>query len=109
MPYAVVQDVPANDEIYEKIRARLGDEAPAGLISHVVIRRPAGLRYVDVWATEAQYRTFMDGTVEPAVTEVLAGYGLPHDHSLVTTEEVDVIDVWLGTGYVREPAGAVER
>jgi hypothetical protein len=97
MPYAIVQDVPANDEIYAKIRARLGDEPPAGLITHVVIRRDGGLRYVDVWETRQQYRTFMDGTVEPVVTEVLAGYGLPHDHSLVTTEEVEVIDVWQGT------------
>jgi len=97
MTYAQIQDVPANEEIYNKIRARLGEDAPAGLISHVVIRRDNGLRYVDVWETREQCQQFMDGTVEPIVGEILAGYGIPHDHSLVTTEEVDVIDVWLGT------------
>ena len=97
MPYSVIQDVPANDEIYAKILAGIGDTTPAGLITHLAIRRDGGLRYVDVWDTEEQYRQFMDETVEPVVTEVLAGYGIPHDHSMVTTEEVDVIDVWLGT------------
>jgi len=101
MTYSVIQDVPANDEMYAQIKAKLGDEAPDGLIVHVVVRRDGGLRYVDVWASEEQYRDFMDGTVEPVVGEVLAGYGLPHDHSLVTTEEVDVIDVWIGTAPTR--------
>ena len=97
MTYSVIQDVPANDEIYAKIRAGIGDTAPDGMITHLAMRHAGGLRYVDVWHTEAQYRRFMDETVEPVVTEVLAGYGIPHDHSMVTTEEVEVIDVWLGT------------
>src|SRR4051794_16812274 len=86
MPYAVIQDVPANAEIYAKIRAGIGDENPDGLVTHLAIRQATGLRYVDVWDTEEQYRRFMDDTVEPVVTEVLAGYGIPHDHSMVTTE-----------------------
>lgn len=32
--------------------------------------------------------------VEPAVDQVLASYGIPHDHSMVTTERIDVIDIW---------------
>jgi hypothetical protein len=39
----------------------------------------------------------MDTSGEPAVEEVLAGYGLPHDHSLVRLEEIEVIDVWQGS------------
>jgi hypothetical protein len=97
MTYSVIQDVPANDEIYAKIRAGLGDATPDGLITHLAFHQEGGLRYVDVWHTEQQYRRFIDDTVEPVVTEVLAGYGIPHDHSLVTTEEIEVIDVWLGT------------
>jgi hypothetical protein len=95
MPYAFIQDVPANQEIYEKIRALLPTDAP-GLITHVVIKRDAGLRYIDVWDTEADWEQFRVGYVEPAVDEVLASYGIPHDHSLVTTEAIDVIDVWCG-------------
>jgi len=97
MPYAFIQDVPANQEIYEKIRALLPNDVP-GLVAHVVIKRDAGLRYVDVWDTEADWERFRVSHIEPAVDEVLASYGIPHDHSLVTTEAIDVIDVWCGDG-----------
>ena len=53
MTYAFIQDVPADREMYAKIRAKLPTAAPAGLITHVVIEQESGLRYVDVWATEA--------------------------------------------------------
>jgi hypothetical protein len=93
MPYAFVQDVPANEEIYVKIRALLPEQAP-GLQAHVVIKREGGLRYVEVWDDEASWLAFRDAHVEPAVDQVLASYGIPHDHSMVTTEPIDVIDVW---------------
>ena len=97
--HAYIQDVPVGEELYAKIRANLGTGPIPGLLLHLVVRRDGGLlRYIDVWESEQPYRAFMDGTVEPIVSEVLAGYGIPHDHSLVTFEEVDVIDVWLGTG-----------
>ncbi|MGZ4771269.1 MAG: hypothetical protein ACXV3B_01180, partial [Ilumatobacteraceae bacterium] len=71
-------------------------------ITHVVITRDAGLRYVDVWETEDAWIQFRDEQVEPAVSEVLAGFGIPHEHSAVVAEQVEVIDVWLG-----EPAAKV--
>lgn len=95
MPYAFIQDVPANEEIYRKVRARL-PENPAGQLVHLVIKRDGGLRYVDVWESEAAWIAFRDAHAEPAVNEVLASYGIPHDHSMVTFEPVDVIDVWTG-------------
>jgi hypothetical protein len=96
MTYAFTYDVPANDEMYGKIRALLPADPPPGLITHVVMQREGGLRYIDVWETEAQWQTFMDEVGEPVVEQVLAGYGLPHDHSLVHLEEIQVIDVWQG-------------
>lgn len=97
MAYAFIQDVPANEEIYGKIRALLPDDPP-GLVAHIVIKHEGGLRYVDVWDTEAEWETFRDAHVEPAVDTVLASFGIPHDHSLVRTESVEVIDVWCGHG-----------
>jgi len=96
MAYGFVQDVPANEEMYRQIKARLGDEVPDGLVAHVALRRDEGLRYVDVWATEQQWERFREERLEPAVEAVLASYGLPHDHSLVTITEFDVVDAWLG-------------
>ena len=95
MSYALIQTVPANEEIYGKVRALLPDSWP-GLQAHVVIKRDEGLQYVEVWDDEASWAAFRDTHVEPAVDEVLASYGIPHDHSMVTTEVVDVIDAWCG-------------
>jgi hypothetical protein len=94
--YGFVQDVPANGEIYGQIKARLGEQPPKGLVAHVVLTREGGLRYVDVWETQADWERFRDEEVEPAVGAVLGAMGLPHDHSLVHTEEVTIVDAWLG-------------
>jgi hypothetical protein len=93
MTYGFIQDVPANEEMYQKVRALLPATAP-GLIVHVAIQRDGGLRYIDVWETEADWVRFRDEHVEPSVDEVLASYGIPHDHSLVSTDVVGVVDVW---------------
>ena len=68
MTYAFIQDVPANEEMYAEIRARLADRGPGGLIAHVVIEREAGLRYVDVWETEADWDRFRDERSSPPST-----------------------------------------
>ena len=94
--YGFIQDVPANEEMYAQIKPRLGDRPPKGLVAHVVLTREGGLRYVDVWETQADWERFRDEEVEPAVDAVLSAIGLPHDHSLVHTEEVTIVDAWLG-------------
>jgi hypothetical protein len=97
MTYAFIQDVPAGERIYREVRAGLGQEAPKGLISHVAIKkRGGGLRYVDVWETQADWQRFRDEVVEPTVGAVLASHGIPHDHSLVVFEDIEVIDAWVG-------------
>jgi hypothetical protein len=95
MAYGFVQDVPADEAMYREIRARLGAR-PDGLVAHVALRREQGLRYVDVWDSKEQWDRFREERLEPAVEEVLASYGLPHDHSTVTIAEFDVVDAWLG-------------
>lgn len=96
MTYAFTQDVPADEPMYRQIRALLPAEAPAGLIAHIALKRDGGLRYVDVWETEGQWQSFRDEHVEPAVGQVLGSLGIPHDHSLVTQDAVEAIDVWIG-------------
>jgi hypothetical protein len=96
MLYGFIQDVPADEGIYAEVRAKLGADQPTGLVSHVVLKGEGGLRYIDVWQTRADWERFRDERVEPAVSEVLAGYGIAHDHSLVHHEEVAVVDAWIG-------------
>ena len=96
MPYAFIHDVPATEAIYHDIRASLGDDPPAGMIVHVAMKREQGLRYVDVWESEADWDRFRTEQVEPAVAAALARRNIPMDPSLVDTQPIDVIDTWLG-------------
>ena len=97
MAYGFIEDVPANEEMYEQVKARIGEEAPKGLVAHIVVQREGGLRYIDVWDTEADWKRFHDEKVDPAVIEVLASYGITPDPSMVQFEEIDVVDTWLGS------------
>ncbi len=96
MPFAFVQDVPANEAMYAQIKELLPAGAPAGLVVHLAVKREGGLRYIDVWETEAQWDTFRHEHVEPAVEKVLAGYGIPHTHDDVAFDPLELVDVWLG-------------
>lgn len=94
--YAFTQDVPATEAMYERIRPRLGDQPPEGLVMHLAVKTATGLRYIDVWNSEADWGRFHDGRVEPAVTAVLAESGVEMDRSQVRFEPQDIVDVWLG-------------
>ena len=95
MAYAFIQDVPADENIYRQIKELLPATAP-GLVAHLAIKREGGLRYIDVWETEAAWDRFREEQLEPVVEKVLAGFGIPHTHDAVTITPIEVVDVWLG-------------
>lgn len=73
MTYAFSQDVPIDAAMYKRITDRLGPEPPEGLISHLAIERPeGGLRYIDVWASEADWDRFADERLHPVVHALLS-------------------------------------
>ena len=94
--YAFIQDVPIKEDLYEKINLKLGAEPPAGLIVHVVLRRPDGtLRYVDVWESREACDAAFKDRIHPAVSSVFREVGFqpsgePH------REELPAVHVWLG-------------
>jgi hypothetical protein len=96
MTYAFVQDVPIDRETYLTLRERLGDVPPAGLISHVVLEREGGLRYVDVWESESAWTSFRDEEVLPALVQMMESRGASMDSSGVRYDVVQVVDAWLG-------------
>jgi hypothetical protein len=74
MTYAFTQDVPIDAAFYERIRVGLGDQPPEGMIVHLALERDGGgLRYVDVWDTQAQWQRFVDERLHPVV------HGLLHE------------------------------
>ena len=97
MTYAFVQDVPIDPEFYARIKQGLGDEPPHGLVSHVAMKRTeGGLRYIDIWESEADWQRFVDERLHPVVHSLLAtvfGNDLPPEPELSTEP---LIDVWVG-------------
>ncbi len=73
MTYAFTQDVPIDATFHERIMHGLGDEPPAGLIMHLATELPdGGLRYVDVWETEADCDRFIEERLHPVMSHLLA-------------------------------------
>ena len=94
MSYAFVQDVPINSTIYAQIRANLGAEPPKGMIVHVVQKTERGLRYIDVWESEADWERFVEERLHPVVGKALAQAGFPHPPEEPPREQFEVVDVW---------------
>lgn len=73
MAYAFTQDVPIDAGLYRRVLDGLGDEAPKGLIVHLAVERPeGGLRYVDVWESEADWDSFAEERLHPVVHPMLS-------------------------------------
>ena len=98
MAYAFQQDVPINMDIYETIKERLGEMVPDGLIVHLVIQREHGLRYIDVWESQAAHQRFVDERLHPIIGSVLRGAGFAEMPPEPETVLLDVTDVWGAAG-----------
>ena len=93
MTYAFTYEVPISAEIYARIKDGIGPERPPGLIAHLAYRTEAGLRYVEVWQSEQDWKAFEHDRVHPAVHPVLEkmlGF-LPPEPPRTT---LDLIDAW---------------
>lgn len=70
--YAFTQEVPIDAATYRRITGGLGAEPPAGLISHLAVELPGGgLRYIEVWASEADFARFAEERLHPVVHALL--------------------------------------
>ena len=80
---------------YRRITDGIGDEKPAGLISHVAVERPeGGLRYIDIWESEADWDRFADERLHPVVHALLGeifGDQLPDEPERTP---LSVVHVW---------------
>ena len=97
MPYAFTQEVPIDATFYQRIVDGLGDDPPKGLIIHLAVERPeGGLRYIDVWESEADFDRFAEERLHPVVHSLLGeifGDQLPPEPERVA---LPVIHVWHG-------------
>jgi len=87
--YAFIQDVPIDAETYQRIIAELGPEPLEGSVLHLCVRRAeGGLRYIDVWESEAACERAFDERIHPAVDRAFGGQRPPGEP---TVERLDVV------------------
>jgi hypothetical protein len=91
--FSFMRDVPFSTEQYAEFMDGIGTEAPNGLVSHVAVRHGAGLRYIDVWRSEADWERFRDERVLPAVRAALAANGSAEPPGPFPVEVLDVVHV----------------
>ena len=51
MPYALEFEVPGDEALYGRVNDVIGDQQPAGLLVHMVVKTAHGLRHIEVWWT----------------------------------------------------------
>ncbi len=93
MTHAFTFDVPITAEIYARIREGIGPQRPPGLIAHLAHRTDNGLRYVEVWQTEDDYKAFEHDRLHPVVHPLLQdmlGFVPPEP----PRTELDLVDTW---------------
>jgi hypothetical protein len=94
--YAFIKDVPIGEDLYHKIRERLGSEPLEGLIVHLVIRRDDGtLRYVDVWESKAASDAAFSTRIHAATAAVFRETGF-RPAGEPPREDITVVDVLFG-------------
>ena len=96
MSYALQYDVPADEQMYQQVKAAIGDEPPKGLVAHLVVRVEGGLRHIGVWDSQEDWQRFHDERVEPAVHTVLTTAGFTEMPPDPPVHDLKLIDVWLG-------------
>jgi hypothetical protein len=95
MTYAFMQDVPIDAAFYGRIADGLGEEVPEGMILHLAVVKPeGGLRYLDVWESEADWERFAKNRLHPIVHGMLRdvfGDDIPAEPERTA---LDVVHVW---------------
>jgi hypothetical protein len=95
MSYAMFYDVPANEGMYQNVKARIGDEQPEGLVVNLVVQTDNGLRHIGVWESQEDWQRFNDDRVRPAVHAVLTAAGFAEMPPDPPVEELKLVDVWI--------------
>ena len=95
MTFAFTQDVPIDATFYSRITDGLGETPPEGLVVHLAIERAeGGLRYIDVWESEAHWDRFVEERLHPVVHGLLSevfGENLPPEPDQIP---LPVIHAW---------------
>lgn len=91
--YACEYEVPAGAQMYQAVKAEMGEEPAKGLIAQLVVESGAGLRHTMVFESAADWEGFRDERIAPAVAHVLAANGISPAPPRPPERELTVVDV----------------
>src|SRR3954454_13291368 len=84
-----------DEEMYDAVTQKMGDEMPEGMIIHTAGRAEDGVfQIVDVWESREAHDRFIEGRLMPAVNAVMgemgsdAMEGPPRDQTMYETHNV---------------------
>jgi len=96
MSYAMLYDVPADEQMYRRVNAAVGAEKPEGLLVHLVVQANGSLRHIGVWQSQEHWQRFHDERLQPAVHAVLTQAGFTEMPPDPPVEELTLVDVVVG-------------
>jgi hypothetical protein len=96
MSYAFYYDVPGTEQLYQQIKAEIGDEPPKGQLLHLVVKSDGGLRHFNVWESKQDWEHHRETRIGPAVGKVLAAAGITERRPEPVQQPLDVVDLWTG-------------
>jgi hypothetical protein len=96
MPYACSYEVPADEQLYQRVLHEIGNPKDPRMLVHLVVKSAGGLRHIEVWQCQADWERFRDERVRPAVGRVLQAAGMSHMPPPPDEEELQVVDVLTG-------------
>jgi hypothetical protein len=94
MSYAFYYDVPGTEELYQRIKAEIGDEPPKGQVLHLIVKHDGGLRHFNVWGSRQDWERHRRERIGPAVGKVLAAAGIAERPPEPVEQQLDVVDLW---------------
>jgi hypothetical protein len=94
--YAFYYHVPGTEELYQRVKAEIGDDPPKGQLLHLVVKSDGGLRHLNVWQSKEDWDRHRQERIAPAVAKVLAAAGITERPPAPVEQQLDVVDVWTG-------------
>ncbi len=77
MAVRITMEFEATADQYDEVNGKIGEDPPDGLIVHSAVDKGGTMKIVDIWESAEKFGAFGEGTLGPAVAEVMGEGGSP--------------------------------